>query len=65
MSLQETVIPSFNTDPPITIEEALTLVKGDPDKYAIRALYLIANLLSMVGFMLFLSIVFLFQQPKV
>lgn len=31
---QETVIPSVNSDPPITIEEALALVQGDPDKYA-------------------------------
>lgn len=56
----ETIIPSFNQDPPITIEEALTVVQGEPDNYAIRTLYLVSNLLSMTGFMLFLSLPFMF-----
>ena len=61
---QETVIPSLNQDPPITLEEALFLVSGQPDKYVIKNMYLILNLLSMVGFMIPLSMVFLFAQPK-
>lgn len=61
---QETIIPTFNKDPPITMEEALLLVQGDPDKYSIRSLYVIANLLSMTGFMVYLSAIFLFQEPK-
>jgi hypothetical protein len=65
LSGEETVVPTFNKDPPITMEEALELVQGDPDKYSIRSLYFIANLLSMTGFMLFLSTIFLFQEPKV
>ncbi|CDW88626.1 organic cation transporter [Stylonychia lemnae] len=63
MSL-ETIIPSLNQDPPITLEEALFMVSGEPDKYVIRNLYIILNLLSMVGFMIPLSMIFLFQEPK-
>lgn len=62
---EETVIPSMNKDPPITLEEALTLVQGDPDKYTNRVLYVIANLLSMSGFMVFLSLPFIFEEPKI
>lgn len=54
------MIPSVNSDPPITIEEALFLVQGDPDKYANRGLFIVANLLSLVGFMTFLTLPFLF-----
>lgn len=61
---QETIIPSFNQDPPITLEEALFLVSGQPDKYVIKNLYFIVNLLSMTGFMVPLSMMFLFQTPK-
>jgi hypothetical protein len=55
----------LNQDPPITIEEALFLVSGDPDKYVIRSLYIIVNLLSTVGFMFILSTIFFFEDPKV
>ena len=60
---QDTIIPSFNKDPPIAMEEALFLVSGDPDKYTVRGLYIVVNLLSMMGFMFILSAVFLFQDP--
>eukprot|EP00347_Sterkiella_histriomuscorum_P024468 403331012 len=62
---QETVIPSLNQDPPVTLEEALFLVSGDPvDKYAIKNMYIIINLLSMFGFMVPLSMIFMFNVPK-
>ena len=57
---QETVIPSFSKDPPVTLEEALYLVQGDPDKYTNRTLFLITNLLSVTGFMVFLTLPFVF-----
>jgi hypothetical protein len=47
------------------LEEALTLVQGDPDKYTNRILYLVSNLLSVTGFMIFLSIPFVFAEPKI
>jgi len=65
VSQAETIIPSFNQDPPITMEEALFLISGDPDKYVIGGLYIITNLLSMAGFMFALSTLFLFEEPKV
>jgi len=60
---QETIIPSFNKDPPITMEEALFLVEGNPDTYNIRGVYIVVNILSMIGFMLLLSTMFFFQDP--
>jgi len=33
---QETVIPSQNSDPPITLEQALELVTQPPDMYAVK-----------------------------
>ena len=64
LSIQETVIPSLNQDPPITLEEALFLVSGQPDKYAIKNMYIIINLLSMLGFIVPLSMMFMFAEPK-
>jgi hypothetical protein len=61
---EETVIPTFNKDPPITLEEALFLVSGQPDKYTIKNMYLIINILAMMGFLVPLSMLFLFQEPK-
>ena len=61
---QDTFIPSFSKDPPLSLEEALEYVSEDNDTYAIRNLYVIANFLSMVGFTLFLSTIFLFSGPK-
>jgi hypothetical protein len=55
----------LNKDPPITLEEAMFLVSGEPDKYAIYNVFIVNNILSMLGFMFFLSSVFLFQEPKV
>ena len=57
---QETIIPSLNKDPPITLEEAMFLVSGEPDKYAIYNIFIVNNMLSMLGFMFFLSAIFLF-----
>jgi len=62
---EETIIPTFNKDPPISLEEALFLASGDPDTYANRGLYFIANAISMIGFSIYLSTMFLFQEPKV
>ena len=60
---QDTFIPSFSKDPPLTLEEALDYVTGDNDNYSIRNLYVVSNALSMVGFTLFLSTIFLFSAP--
>lgn len=59
------MIPTLNVDPPITLEEALNLIQGDPDTYNNKVLYLTSNLLSMVGFMLYMSIPFMFQEPTI
>jgi hypothetical protein len=63
---EETVLPSQQLDGAvISMEDALLLVQGAPDRYCFRALYVVSNLLSMTGFMLYLSVPFLFQEPKV
>lgn len=59
---EETILPSQNQDPPINLEQALSLVEGST--YTYRALYIISNLLSLTGFMLFFSLAFMFQEPK-
>ena len=61
---EDTFIPSMDKDPPLTLEEAMDFVSEDSDTYAIRNLYVLANALSMVGFTLFLSTIFLFSAPK-
>lgn len=63
-SEHETVIPTLNQDPPVTLEEALTLIQGDPDTYTNRILFILTNLLSTCGFMTFMTIPFVFAEPK-
>jgi hypothetical protein len=43
------------------MEEALEWVAGDDtDRYAMLNIYFISNILSMLGFMLYLSVIFMF-----
>lgn len=59
----DTFIPQKDKDPPLTLEEAMELVADDTDNYSIRNLYVVANALSMLGFALFISTIFLFSEP--
>jgi hypothetical protein len=61
---EDTFVPVIDKDPPMTLEEALDFVSEDIDKYSLRNLYVVSNALSMVGFTLFLSTIFLFASPK-
>lgn len=54
-----------DAEPPISLEEALFLVSGSPDKYTIFVFFVLANVLSMLGYLLFVVAIFLFQTPNV
>ena len=58
------MLPSLNQDPPVTIEEALILIQGDPDTYSNQILFGLSNLLSTSGFMTLITVPFVFAEPK-
>lgn len=60
----ETILPSYNIDPPTTVDSALSQIEGQDNTYGRRVGYICTVFLHLLAFMTSILPPFMFIEPK-